>query len=483
MSSIPHSPEAEAQYVGAMLLTPAHIADALAVAGPDDFYVPRLRDAYRVMVDMHGQGDAITPTTVAAHLPSLNGEAKRFLSELLIGCEAQAAWPTHARRIAALAHHRRLLAANHELTRALRAGEGVEEALATVAGVAAVGDTSASAWGQEENIAAVLATIDVDDAPTMLKRTDGVALIYPGKNHSFHGETETGKSWVGVLVCAERIEAGEHALYMDFEDNARDVVGRLLALGVDPEAAEQHFHYQRIDEPMGRAGAAAHDKLLAQLAPSVVIIDGVTEALVLHGWSLKDNEDVARFIRDVPRRINRHGAATAMIDHVGRDREARGRFAIGAQHKLAGLDGAAYTFETVEPFGRGRHGIARITVAKDRPGHVRRHADRYGRIGEFHLAADSDGTVTIAALRPPAAAGAAFRPTALMEKISRYLEVQAAPQSQTSIEAAIPNKVAYVRKALQTLIEEGHVDVEEGARNARLHRSARRYREDEDNPE
>jgi hypothetical protein len=479
--SVPHNVDAEASLVGSLIGCPAAIPAALAVVQPEDLYTPRYGRILGVLADMHQRGEGINPTTIAAHLPVLNGSAKREVLGLEAGCPSLAASLDYARIVADQAYRRRLMAAAHELNRAARSGDDLEDAVAHLEEAAGRRPAVAgSPWGQEENLGAVLATTDADDAPKTLVRTDGVPLVYPGKNHSFHGETETGKSWAGVVVCAERMAAGEHVLYMDFEDSARSVVARLVALGVAPGLLRERFHYQRLDEPMGRAGAAAHDELLARLGPSVVVIDGVTEALVLHGWSFKDNDDIARFISGVPRRINRHGAATIMIDHVGRDRETRGRFAIGAQHKLAGLDGAAYTFEVAEPFGRGRHGIARITVAKDRPGHVRRYADRYGRIAELHLVADDEGSVTTAELRPPGenATGAEFRPTGLMEKVSRYLERHLDPLSQKLIEEGVVGNRVFVRKALHLLVEDGYVTVEAGPRNARLHRSARPYRED-----
>ena len=40
------------------------------------------------------------------------------------------------------------------------------------------------------------------------------------------------------------------------------------------------------------------------------------------------------------------GAAVVLIDHVAKDKEKRGRYAIGAQHKLAGV-AVAYGIEVL----------------------------------------------------------------------------------------------------------------------------------------
>lgn len=67
------------------------------------------------------------------------------------------------------------------------------------------------------------------------------------------------------------------------------------------------------------------------------------------------------------------GAATLTTDHVVKNREARGSYAIGAQHKLAGLTGAQFLMERVQPFGRGLKGRSKLLVSKDRNGGLRQH--------------------------------------------------------------------------------------------------------------
>ena len=59
------------------------------------------------------------------------------------------------------------------------------------------------------------------------------------------------------------------------------------------------------------------------------------------------------------------------------------RFALGGQHKLAGLTGAAYKFTTAKFFTRATGtepvvGRVIITVEKDRPGYVRGRTDEGG---------------------------------------------------------------------------------------------------------
>ena len=44
---------------------------------------------------------------------------------------------------------------------------------------------------------------------TLLRRTDGAGLLYLGKVHSFYGESESGKSWLAQIACAEVLKSYE----------------------------------------------------------------------------------------------------------------------------------------------------------------------------------------------------------------------------------------------------------------------------------
>jgi len=122
-------------------------------------------------------------------------------------------------------------------------------------------------------------------------------------------------------------------------------------------------------------------------------------------------------------------------------------FAIGSQHKIAGLTGAAYTVEKIEQFGRGRYGKATIRVGdKDREGYVHEIGVDDGQpdgllVAELHIDATalvSTGRIvsafevpkdaTIAKIADKRAKkngkniGSAERPTKEMEAISAYWE-------------------------------------------------------------
>jgi len=272
-------------------------------------------------------------------------------------------------------------------------------------------------------------------APSILTRTDGCALLYPGRTHSFSGEPESCKSWAAVLACVQVLERGGRCLWVDYEDDDRGIVGRLRALGASDDAIVNGFVYLRPEEPLqtrdGRATAGEVDfaALITSTPFDLAIVDGVTEAMTTEGLDLMSNADVAVWMRRVPKRIaNTTGAAVVVVDHLVKNREAQGRFAIGGQHKLAGLTGAAYKFEVRRPLARAIHdpveGAVTVTVMKDRPGFVRGRAIN-GNVGVLELTSWPDGTLSAAIVPPGEAKGPDL-----------HLVVERSPSTSTTTRAA-----------------------------------------------
>ena len=256
---------------------------------------------------------------------------------------------------------------------------------------------------------------------------------------------------MACAAAAEQLAAGELVVYIDFEDTPANIVARLRALAVDDWTIAQRFYYVRPEEPIDDAGLAA----LMALGAGLVVIDGVTEALAAEGLDMASNQDVAKLYNRLPRPFARAGAAVLLVDHVTKDREARGRYAIGAQHKLAGVD-VAYRLDVAQPFGRGREGLVKVTVTKDRPGHVRQHAVDRERIALMRLTSRADGAVVVT-LEPPEGAVVAFRPTFLMERISRAIEADPG-LSRRGIRDGVSGKSSAKDRAIEVLIAEGYVE-------------------------
>jgi hypothetical protein len=209
---------------------------------------------------------------------------------------------------------------------------------------------------------------------TILKRSDGHGLIYTGRVHSIYGESESGKSWVAQIATAECLKADKKVIYIDFESDAIDIVNRLKALGVSRANLLQYFTYIRPDGPRD-SDDPYWQAILEPDSAELVIIDGVTESLTMWGGETKDNDAITRWMRIFPRTVaTASGAAVVLIDHITKNAETRGRFAIGGQAKLATIDGAAYLVEPLEALAPGRTGTLTMRVTKDRPGFIRKIA-------------------------------------------------------------------------------------------------------------
>lgn len=321
--------------------------------------------------------------------------------------------------------------------------------------------------------------------PTVGARDDDVGLFYPGRVHSIASESEGGKTWLALHASMTELSRARGVIYLDFEDDEGGVVGRLLHLGTSRERIRDHFAYIRPSDDIRKA-ANGRDlaQALGDLRPSLVVIDGITEAMTLHGLELKDNGDVARFGTLLPRRIADRGPAAVALDHVTKDRDGRGRYAIGGVHKLNGVNGAAYLLENRSAFGIGITGRSTLFVAKDRPAQLRQHAFRAG--AGMHWFADLvlesvvvDGTPLLnSSLCVPEPQTEGFRPTVLMARVSEAIAKAARPLSMTEIRDCVTGKNADVRTAVAALVDDGYLAVESGARGAQMHSLVKPYEGD-----
>lgn len=318
-------------------------------------------------------------------------------------------------------------------------------------------------------------------APELMVREDGVKLLYRGHVHSVAGESESGKSMLMQAVAAEALADGERVLYLDFESDPATVVGRLLALGADPEALRTRFDYvQPSADPHGTLPEAGAFHTLCATTYGLAVVDGVTEALSLSGASSMDNDEVTAWVRRVPRTLARTtGAAVVLIDHVTKATEGRGRFAIGAQAKLATLDGASYLVEPLAPLGVGMAGRLSIRVAKDRPGQVRGHggtwrkSDRTQAVAVAVIDSTTPGQI-IYHLEAPARELSPEEVTADADaqrrrKVLAYLQDTGKPQSLNQLTAAVPGRRTALRDAVEALVADHLVISTPGSRGAVLY--------------
>ncbi|MFD5227422.1 AAA family ATPase [Streptomyces qaidamensis] len=321
--------------------------------------------------------------------------------------------------------------------------------------------------------------------PTVGARADGVGVLYPGRMSTIAAESEAGKTWFALILALQELNRGNHVIYMDFEDEAAGVVGRLLKMGANITDVLAAFHYVRPEEPLGPVDLVDLNEVLA-LGPTLAVVDGVTEGMSMHGLNINDNKDVAVFGRKVLRPLQDGGPAVVTLDHVVKSNENRGRYAIGGVHKLNGLNGVMYLMENVKPFGIGVKGRSIIRIAKDRPGQLRKEAlpHKSGLFWFADLVVDAtEPDLVEAVLYAPIPDDVPAEATAeeaqkakaeadIQERAEAVLAVLTAspdPLTQNAIIDLVPGRGTVTRRALTRLVHEGRVTATPGPRNATLH--------------
>ncbi|OLL69853.1 Replicative DNA helicase (DnaB) [Pseudonocardia sp. Ae168_Ps1] len=483
-----HDTYAEQVALGLILHNGPHgAAEAATTLATSDFYNPKHQIIYAAITTLHHAGDTVTPVTVldalrtAGDLDRIGGGT--YLFTLMDSAAPGTSITRTAEIITAHSARRRAtdgLTRAHQLVTTAPA-DRLADILARARDTLTDLDIPAPTHGwATKDLTDALAGLTPPATPTIGARTDGAHLFYPGRIHSIAAAPEAGKSWLALHTCAQHLTAGHHVLYIDFEDNDTGIVGRLLDLGAAPPTIRDHFSYIRpTDAVTSGNNQAMLDAHLHVTQPTIAVLDGVTEAMALHGLDLLDNTDIARFTALLPRRIADTGAAVICLDHIVKARDGDRRYAIGGQHKLAAIDGAAYILDNRHPFGTGRTGTTTILIAKDRPGQLRQKAWRhetgmhwYGDLVLESVQPPGRKPVLNAAVVPPATEDDrtdTFRPTVLMGRVSKALTRADGPLTVRGIIDRVKGRGEDIRAAIAALVDDGYIAVENGPRGSYVH--------------
>lgn len=325
------------------------------------------------------------------------------------------------------------------------------------------------------DIEAVLSGSWEPPTPSILHRSDGQALIYPGKVHSLSGEPGAAKTWVALHAVAEVLAGGGRAALIDHEDRLDTAVRRLAGMGVAAEIIIERFAYVTPTFAV-KGGGLPVNVIDAAAACDLVVIDSLGEALAHTGLNQNDDGEVANYLQRVARRCADGGAAVLLLDHVTKDSENRGRWSIGSQRKLAAIDGAAYTAQAIKALTMDSDGLVKVICAKDRGGNYRQGST----VAMITLTPNAAGVHIAIEATEGSEIGGRFRPTFYMEKVSRYLEGLAVGVSKRTIAGDVEGKATVIRAALDVLVEEGFVAAETrvGRGGGNLYRSIEKYRDD-----
>jgi hypothetical protein len=299
-------------------------------------------------------------------------------------------------------------------------------------------------------------------------------LLYPGKRTLLSGETESLKTWLALILAKAELDIGLPLAWVDMDAMGPGaLLERLRLLGVTDDVIADRFLYY---EPVQRLVADLLDEVCATIRDRgirLLVGDAFNPWLHVHGLDPNSTLDIEAFWREVADPITRAGAAPVLLDHVAKNADSRGKYAYGSERKASGAI-VHIGFKGLTPFSRGVEGSSLLSTYKDRPGFLPRPT-----IGKLVLTSDG-GAVAYRLDADLSRTGDTFRPTTLMEKVSRALERESEPRSANWVETTVDGKGESKRTALNRLVDEGFLSEEQGPRKARLFTSVRPYIEREE---
>lgn len=305
--------------------------------------------------------------------------------------------------------------------------------------------------------------------PPQLGQTN---LVYPGKRHVFSGPPESAKTLAAYCILIQTVRTGGTCILIDFEMGGYDARQRLRELGATPLEISQ-IAYIEPDEPATKPRITR----LVALEPNLVVIDATAGVYSLEGLDDNKRGDVEKISGLYVRAFWQHNIATILIDHVVKDTETRGRYAIGSERKLGGAD-VHLGFDTITPISRGTTGRYKITTHKDRGGYLKR-----GHLADLHLNSNPETHAINWSFTEAVTTTddqGQFRRTGYMERASIKLELADEPISIRELKRRVKGTGTYVDDAVETLVHEGYVELSSGPHNAKLLSSKRQYREADD---
>lgn len=207
--------------------------------------------------------------------------------------------------------------------------------------------------------------------PTIMRRDDGLCLLYPGQVNGIHGDSGTGKGWTALFAVTQQLAGGRAVMIVDTEDVPTSIIGRLRQLGATDLAMRDRLIYVRPTDPFGMLAVDHLVGLVDELNVSLVVIDSIGECFGLDGIDENHDSEVGPWLRRVARPLADAGAAVLLVDHSTKAND-NPLHPSGSKRKRAAIGGASYLVTAPKPLTRDHGGRLRLTCAKDRHGTYRR---------------------------------------------------------------------------------------------------------------
>jgi hypothetical protein len=305
--------------------------------------------------------------------------------------------------------------------------------------------------------------LDIPKSQTLVGgifHTNSLAALY--------GPPKSGKSFVALDVALS-VATGRRWLDQDVIDGPVLYVIAEDGPGIAQRARAWLARHGSLGavawllEPVQILAPGTLDQLIdvaVELSPALIVFDTLARCTV--GMDENSSQDMGRLVQALDLLREKTGACIIVIHHSGKD-GSRG---------MRGSSALLGAMETTVECSRTLSGItARVDKQKNGPD---------GAVYRFRLDPEGDSLVLVETAA--AEETDTFRPTALMEKVSRYLAESPEPISRREIERQVPGRAEFVRLAITRLVDEGYVTTTPGPRGSLLHRSVRPFDQDAEDP-
>jgi hypothetical protein len=294
-------------------------------------------------------------------------------------------------------------------------------------------------------------------------------MLARGARHHVAAPLKSGKSLGFLAHAVNMVIAEARVVILDRENGADEYARRLRDILNDRPANARaairerlaYYAWPQIKLTDGPGLAAAIG------TPDIVILDSTRT--FLSGFQLDEDssDDFAKFAAAIVDPLFRAGIATVQLDNTGHGDTGRAR---GSSSK-GDLADVLYSLKTTTPFDEHRRGHLKLVRAHSRFGDVapaftiELGAGHFGAFTPDTTAADDPSHET-------------FRPTKLMERVSRAIE-ETPGLSKRAIRDSVKGKASWVDLALELLIAEHHVRTQPDGQALRHHITTP-YREPDD---
>lgn len=293
-----------------------------------------------------------------------------------------------------------------------------------------------------------------------------------GKRYLCPAPAGAGKSICWLTIAVSVVEAGGTVVVLDVENGADEYARRLedILSGRDPALADACQRRLRYHEwPALSLSWTAEDWAAAVAGADAVIFDSSRMALSAVGLAENDADDYGKFAASLIMPLSRTGTTTIILDNTGHENKDRARGTIAKED----LNEVVYRLVVHSAFDRDRAGQVRLIRGRTRFAGLPREI-------RVDLGGGTYRAPVVAPDHLDEQGEPGFRPTVLMERVSRAVETQ--PDMTTNdIRNEVKGDNNAKTTALRILVREGYI-AEAGTGQKRTHRSIKPYREDDDQP-